>query len=977
MDRLDRIAQLVDQALELAPAEREAFVATHSDGDEAIQREVRDLLAADDDMESGFLEQPAAFRVRGPDVDAEEQPGPDPMVGRMIGPYRIETLLGRGGMGAVYLARRADDEYEHQVAIKLLHPGFVSAELVRRFRSERQILARLDHRNIAKLLDGGTTEDGQPYLVMERIDGMRIDDYCDEHGLGVRERLLLFQEACGAVHFAHQNLVVHRDLKPSNILVTAQGTPKLLDFGIAKLVEEPQLPQSVEGTKSLLHAMTPSYASPEQLAGLNVTTVSDVYSLGVILYKLLTGRLPRLVDLRSPQALQAELAREPEKPSTAASREDDTSAAPSVSQGRRDTRQLRRRLSGDLDNIVLMALRPEPERRYGSVEQLTDDLRRHLEGLPVRARRGTFTYRAGKYLRRNRLGVAAAAVIFGLALGLAATATLQTRRIAREREAAEQQRARAERERDKAQRVANFMAELFGTAGNTQGITARELLDRGAAGLHGELGGDDPEVRATLLTAVGGVYSGMGLAIAAKQHFEEALQVREKLFGPDHLDVAEVAIGLSWAEQYAGELTAAERHARRALRIRRQQLGPNDPLVAESLTVLGETYRGMRRLEAAERLAVQALRIQESRLGPAADEVAKTYSVLGLIYRDQGKLAEAEAALRRTLANQEHRLGPDHPGLASVLNNLGLVFHDRGLLAEAASYYRRSIDLNERSVGQTPELASGLFDLAQIERAIGEYARAEPGLVRAQGIAEAALGPKHLYIGFCLAERGLIHRDRGELELAESALQRALRVLEAAVGPEHREFAKRGLLPMASLDFRRGRLHAAAVAQERALGILRRQLGPAHPEVSTATLQLARTITRQGDTARAAKMLAEVVAASEERLKRDPQDREERALLASALLESGQIAAAAGDQQVASSRFGRALALVAPFAVDSQVVEYGRVYAEALILLGRAGEARPLVERLLATGWRDPGFLALWRDHGGVEQRGRTALASR
>src|ERR1044072_6863773 len=256
MDRQERIALLVDQALELAPAERAAFVAALGD-DEAVRREVQELLAAGGGRGSGFLEQPAALALQT-HVDAEEQAGPDPMVGRTVGPYRLERLLGRGGMGAVYLARRADEEYEHQVAVKLLHPGFASAGLVHRFRNERQILARLDHPNIAKLLDGGTTDDRQPYLMMELVTGLRIDEYCDEHRLGVRERLLLFQEVCDAVHFAHQNLVVHRDLKPSNILVTAQGTPKLLDFGIAKLVEAPQLPPSLEVTRALLHAMPPS-----------------------------------------------------------------------------------------------------------------------------------------------------------------------------------------------------------------------------------------------------------------------------------------------------------------------------------------------------------------------------------------------------------------------------------------------------------------------------------------------------------------------------------------------------------------------------------------------------------------------------------------------------------------------------------------------------------------------------------------------
>jgi serine/threonine-protein kinase len=610
-----------------------------------------------------------------------------------------------------------------------------------------------------------------------------------------------------------------------------------------------------------------------------------------------------------------------------------------------------------------MALRTEPERRYGSVEQLTDDLRRHLEGLPVRARRGTFTYRAGKFLRRNRLGVAAAAVIFGLALGLAGNATLQARRVAREREVAEQQRARAERERDKARRVADFMAKLFDTAGTTQGITARELLDQGAAKLYGELKGDDPEVRATLLTAIGTVYAKLGLSVEAKRHLEEALRSREKLFGSDHLDVAEVAYQLGWAEQYAGELVEAEKHVRRALKIRQQQLGPNDPLVADTLGVLAQIHQQTQRLESAEKLITHALRIQESRFGPAASELGGTYSALGLIYRDRGKLNEAEAALRRALAIRERRHGPDDAELATALNNMALVLHDRGLLEEAAPYYRRSIDIKERTFGRTVRLAASLFNLAKLELALGDYARAEPRLARAQEMCATTMGPENLYVGLILVVRGLVLRDRGELELASPLMQRGLRMVEAAVGPEDKLFAQQ-LAHMASVDFRRGRLREAVAGEERALRILRKQTVPASADVSMGAHDLARMVADQADTRHAATLLAEVVAATEERLRRQPLNREDLALLASALLESGRLAAAAGDHSAASSRFARALELVEPFAVESHVIEYGRVYTEALLLLGRAEEARPIVDRLLATGWRDPRFLSRVRDHG-------------
>jgi serine/threonine-protein kinase len=834
MDRRERIALLVDQALELTPGERAAFIAAHAD-DEAIRREVEELLAADEDMESGFLEQRATLGLRTPDVDAEERAGPDPMVGRTIGAYRLETLLGRGGMGAVYLARRADDEYEQQAAVKLLHPGFVSAGLVRRFRSERQILARLDHPNIAKLLDGGTTEDGQPYLVMERIAGLRIDDYCDERGLGVRERLLLFCDVCAAVHFAHQNLVVHRDLKPSNILVTAQGTPKLLDFGIAKLVDEPQLPPSAEATRSLLHAMTPSYASPEQLAGRNVTTVSDVYSLGVILYKLLTGRLPRRVDLRSPQALQAALARQPEKPSLAASREDEeTSTEPSGSRARRDTRQLRRQLSGDLDTIVLMALRPEPERRYGSVEQLTDDLRRHLEGLPVRARRGTFTYRAGKYLRRNRLGVSAATVIFGLALGLAANATRQARRVARQREAAERERARAEE-------VTRFLVESFALAdpfaSGGDRVTVREALDRAADRLP-DL--EDPGTRATLFHTFGVVYNGLGLYPQAAGAFENALALRRELHGERHPEVAETLRYLGLARGEAGEHAAAQPLLKRALALERELFGPEHVRVAAAMRELGYHEALSGRHPEARALYGGCLALRRRLLGTENEEVASTLGDLARSFLKTGDLVEAESLFRESLELRRRLYGDRHPSLTTGLHDLAVALQVRGRLAEAEPLLRESLALDREQLGDRhPYVATSLNSLAALLRELGRHDDAEPLYRQALEIRRAVLGPSHPEMAVSLNGLAWLLRMRGQLVEAEERYAEAIVVLRASFGDRHPDLALVQMNLGGLLEEAGERLRARALCTE-ALAMLRDLAAGDHPGAGRAVVILGR-----------------------------------------------------------------------------------------------------------------------------------------
>jgi len=427
-ERWQQIKELFQLASDRQPNQRGAFLDEACARDPELRSEVESLLAHDKPGEE-FIEKPVY------EVAAELVPDEliESMVGRRIGPYQVLREIGHGGMGAVYLAMRADDEYQKQVAIKLVKRGMDTDAILRRFRNERQILANLDHANIAKLLDGGTTEDGLSYFVMDYVEGLPIDVYCDTHRLPTVERLKLFRTACSAVQYAHQRHVVHRDLKPTNILVTAEGVPKLLDFGIAKLLNPELSAQTIEPTAGP-RPMTPDYASPEQVRGQAITPASDVYSLGVMLYELLTGHRPYHLKSRTPEEIQRVIGnQEPEKPSSVVGRGSLTrplratlsqrdrgpiqplrsplpvGEGPGV-RGKADGRtELRRRLGGDLDNIVLMALRKEPERRYASVEEeFSEDIRRHLEGLPVIARKDTLGYRSTKFIKRNKAGVIAA-----------------------------------------------------------------------------------------------------------------------------------------------------------------------------------------------------------------------------------------------------------------------------------------------------------------------------------------------------------------------------------------------------------------------------------------------------------------------------------------------------------------------------------------------------------------------------------------
>ncbi len=430
------IEVLFQAALEHQPEARIAYLETACAADDPLRVEVEALLLAHEKA-SNFIEKPA-FKAKAFELSAEKQTPADEQVndstGKRIGAYRILREIGRGGMGAVFLATRDDDEYQKQVAIKLIKRGMDTDLILRRFKNERQILASLEHPNIARLIDGGSTVEGLPYLVMEYIEGTPIDRYCDQEKLSTNERLKLFGQLCSAVHYAHQNLVIHRDLKPSNILVTKDGTPKLLDFGIAKLLNPGLDFRTMDATETAMQMMTPNYASPEQVRGEPITVASDVYSLGVLLYELLTGHRPyRLKNSSAKVILQAVLDEQPEKPSLVVARVETTDDAPttgsltpeSVSATRDgEPGKLRRKLVGDIDKIVLMALRKEVSRRYTSVEQLSQDISRHLSGLPILAHKDTFSYRASKFIKRHKIAFASSLTVAVVALFIAASAFL-------------------------------------------------------------------------------------------------------------------------------------------------------------------------------------------------------------------------------------------------------------------------------------------------------------------------------------------------------------------------------------------------------------------------------------------------------------------------------------------------------------------------------------------------------------------------
>src|SRR5262245_8366923 len=483
----DRVARIFGEALERPAAERRAFLDAACASAPELRAEAESLLAAHEQA-GGFLDEIDTAREAAL-LDATAEP--EPPEGRRVGPYRLLREVGRGGMGVVYLAERVEGGFEQRAAIKLVKRGMDTDAILRRFLRERQILAGLEHASVARLLDGGVTDDGHPYFAMEYVDGEPLTVYCENRQLGIEARLRLFEEACRAVQHAHGKLVVHRDLKPSNMLVTGEGRLKLLDFEIAKLLTEDDDATAITLTQVGTRVLTPDYAAPEQVRGEPVTTATDVYALGVVLYELLAGRLPHGGERRSlGEMARAICEEEPRAPSMAA-----------AAQPRRA-----RELRGDLDTVVLKALSKEPSRRYASAEALAEDIRRFLSGHPVRARRDTVGYVVTKFVRRHKVGVAAATVaVLSLLLGLAGTAW-QAAVAARERD-----RARLEAER--AEKVKEFLVGLFKASdpaeSTGEAITARELMDRGAERIEKELAGH-PSLQAELFEIVAGISHELG-----------------------------------------------------------------------------------------------------------------------------------------------------------------------------------------------------------------------------------------------------------------------------------------------------------------------------------------------------------------------------------------------------------------------------------------------------------------------------------
>ena len=827
--RWQRIQSLFDAALELQPAARRDYLGAECADDPTLREEVESLIAASDsvgDSASALLGE--AVGEAALDLSGDARPGD------RVGPWQLVRELGRGGMGVVYLARRADAEYESVVAVKVLG-GIRTSEHLRRFRAERQILAALEHPNIAHLIDGGTTAQGVPWVAMELVDGVPLDRYCDDGSLSVEQRLALFLDICAAVRVAHRHLVVHRDLKPANILVTADGTPKLLDFGIAKLLAPGAADASETGTAVRL--LTPAYASPEQMRGDPVTVATDVYGLGVMLYRLLSGRLPYDLTGRTLGEIEHLVCdEEPPRPSVQA-------ATPSLS----------RRLRGDLDTIVLTALQKDPRRRYESVERLADDIQRHLTGRPVLARGDTRAYRLGKFVRRHRVGVlAATAATVALAM-FAVAMGVQARRLAVERDAATLARQEAEQ-------VAGLLAGIFEVAEPSQSrgetVTARELLDEGARRVESELAGQ-PRVQASLMRLIGDVYRGIGLNESARPLIERALAQHHALHGEEHPEVATSRMSLAFTLQDLGDFERAEPLFRQALATRVRMLGPEHAEVSESLAGLAYLLETIGNVDSAEVLFRTALALDRTLYAPDHERIANSKMKLGRLLRQQREFDEAEPLLREALVVQRRHYGNAHPEVASGIRNLAALLRDKGEYAESDSLFRETIAVRRAVLGdENPEVANAMASYATLMNRMGLVDSAIALSRESIAMVERAYDGSHpsLAAGYHNLAGSL--RDVGRLDEAITLFRRSMEAQEPFIRPDHpqRAFPRMGL---ASVYMEQRRWAAAEPLLREALALRRAALAANDRYIAESLSDLGAVLTERGRFAEAETLLKE------------------------------------------------------------------------------------------------------------------------
>ena len=774
-DALEQAAQIFADAVELAPGEQDAFILAACRGDEDILAEVRSLLDAAKDSENFFSS--LASRLGAISTSRDDVPE-RPVVGEKgltIGAYTLTRPVGSGGTGTVWRAERSDGQFDANVAIKLMHPSVASSAAIARLGREADHLARLSHGNIARLLDAGLDGENRPYLILEYVEGMPIDRYCDEHRLALNDRIRLFLSVLRAVGHAHANLIVHRDIKPANVMVDDSGKVKLLDFGIARLLQPDEGAGPGGMTIEVVAALTPEFAAPEQLTNQGITTATDIYSLGLLLYLLLVGFNPRQKQTVDSLSELLEVANQDlPKPSTIVLDEDPLRSEQLLSFARKrqeSPESLKRQLRGDLDNILQKALANEPEDRYLTAAGFAADLERYLNNEPVTAMPPTLAYRMRKFINRHRGGVATALLVV---IVLTTAVAVTTR-----------QMLEARQQRDRAEQIQHFLVGLFAESDPNQSkgvdMTAREILDRGAERVDRELEGQT-RVQADLLETIAGIYSRLSLSEEASQLLQQALAMRSEINGANSAEYAQVLENLALVNEIQGSYDEAESLATQALRIRRQ-LG--DPIgTANAAMRLGSIYHRKSDLDTAEPLYREALSLARRNRAPG-DLLPHALHQLGTLLEHRDKLAEALELHEEGLAMRRSIVGEEHLDLIESYYNVGSVQHGLERLDDAKQNYERALSISKKlTPGGNSDAAYMVNALAMVHRDLEEYPAAELRFREALELLHRYFEPGHPNIGIVSANLGLLLVETGDVATGESLLHSSLDVMSAAI-PDH------------------------------------------------------------------------------------------------------------------------------------------------------------------------------------------------
>lgn len=823
-ERWKKIQLLFEKALELKQADRENYLKYECADDKELFDEVSSLLKADENEHTIFSGTATDY------ISLDEVT----LDGKIFGNYKALQQIGSGGMGTVYLAERVDGHFEQKVALKIVKPGMNTKEIISRFEDERRILAKLQHPNIARLLDGGVSDLGLPYFTMEYVEGKSIIEYCDENKLTIEQRLGLFKKVCEAVLYAHQNLVIHRDLKPSNILVQDDGNVKLLDFGIAKVFEEDGSERFV--TRTSLRVMTPEYASPEQVRGQQVSTATDIYSLGLILYQLLTGYPP--YEVQSTSALEMERAiclTEPQKPSTIISKipgfvkdksKDLTSEV--ISANRKTTSsKLRKRISGDLDIICLKAIRKEASERYRSIAEFISDIDNHINGLPIFARKGSAAYRTKKFIQRHKVGVTVTSIAV---IVLTAVVFYYTIQLAVERD-------KATLEAEKSKKVAEFLSSIFKVAdpenSNGETITARELLDNGVRRIENELS-SQPEVLANMLGVTGNVYKSLGLFDKAKTLLEKSYELNDSLFSEDSPETAKSLNDLATLNFAMGDYDGALKKLNITIKKRQSMFGNESLEIAESINHLGMVYREQGKYNQSDSLLMIALNIRKKILPAESQEIAESKNNLGLVKQDLGKYEESKKLYEAALAIKEKNYGRIHPSVSETIGNFASLLQEMGKYDEASKLFNDVLEIDKKLYGDVhPQISTDLYYLASNKALLGDLNAAEELYSEVLELDIRLLGEEHPYVALDMNNLAGIYSDKGDYYKAEALYKKSYELNRKIYGDQHPEVAT-SMSNLGVLYQRWNKPFQAEPLLKDALDLRIRLLGEEHPSVVTS-----------------------------------------------------------------------------------------------------------------------------------------------